>query len=287
MARVSGSSETAEALADKLIKCLVAINKGLQSNGQTLSALADSSRDDSVAMAENLLNKTCRQIDRQLPAAMKAHKKLLAYAQFIENMESSYSGIGGTFAAKTQECWTLTDDGFTFDSPNQLADKLDTQQGKAGPLGTCGLCSVENVARMSGLDIDEAATLHLAQEYGLCSASGATSVEERMALLSCLGISSRQMEPSSDNIIWAVMSGRGVILSVDARKLYGRFSLFPAPHAIVVTSVQLDKNGSPTGITVCDSNARFRGESGAKTYPVHKLLKALTGRPMNVTDVIR
>lgn len=289
MSGVSGSSEAADALRVALVQDIQIINKYVNYQFALLRRLSASCRDESYEMMERLVKYTDLKMRELMPEAQKTCKHLQAYSDFINSIETRYCvGTGSSGGKKmTGETWTKTNDGMQFDSPDTLARKLDIQQGKEGPSGTCGLCSVENVAIMAGLDVTEKSVLELADSKGLCDISGGTCPDERQALLKELGINSTLETPTIDNIAAAVMSGRGVILSVDAFRLYKMNSQSVGPHAITVTSVTTDKKGKITGITICDSNAKTLGDTGAKTYSVAEIQNALLNRPMNVTDPIR
>ena len=83
------------------------------------------------------------------------------------------------------------------------------------------------------------------------------------------------------------MSGRGVIASVDANLLYRNGNAEVGYHAVTVTSVTLDADGQVTEVIVCDSNADALGDTGAKRYSAEEFEDALTGKPLNITEVIR
>lgn len=291
MSGVSGSAEVADALRTAIVSEIKQANNLIQVQAALLRELSTDCRDESYELMEYCIRMTAQKLNALMTNAAETWKHLQAYSDFINRIETRYCGSmgtgGGSSMPTTQEKWSKTNDGMKFDSPETLAAKLDIQQGKAGPSGTCGLCSVENVAIMAGLTASEASIVSLAASKNLCSRSGGTTPESRQALLKELGIDSTLETQSVDGIAAAVMSGRGVILSVDANKLYGRWSLFRALHAVTVTSVTTDHNGDITGITICDSNAFYLRETGAKTYSVAAIKEALTKRPMNVTKPIR
>ena len=293
MAHLSGSSEAADDLREGLRVSAQEINRNLNEQNRLLNALSATCRDSSFEEMEYLVRLLAGKLQMFFPEMVAVVKRLQSYSNFVQSLENGLSNTAGATCGglaggkKSGETWSVTSQGIVYDSPDTLAKKLDTQQGKAGPSGTCGLCSVENVAIMSGKNVNEAGVVALAQQEKLCSASGSTSPENRQQLLGKLGIPSNLAEPSIENIAGAVASGRGVIVSVDANKLYGRKSLVPALHAVTVTSVTADSNGTITGVTICDSNAKVRGETGAKTYSAAEFQKAMTKRKMNVTEIIR
>lgn len=291
MSGVSGSSEAADNLRTDITSDIKQITELLQLQAALLRGLSSDCRDDSYELMDYLVRISAQKLKILMPKAAETCRNLQAYSDFITRIEKRYCkavGAGsGSASPITQEKWCKTNQGMQFDSPNTLAKKLDIQQGKTGRTGTCGLCSVENVAIMAGKTATEESVVQLAESKNLCSRSGGTTPESRQVLLKELGINSRLEPQSVNSIAAAVMSGSGVILSVDANKLYGKSGFLPALHAVTVTSVTTDTKGNISGITICDSNALYLGETGAKTYPVDAITKALTKRPMNVTEPIR
>ena len=202
----------------------------------------------------------------------------------------------------------------TYDSPMEMDNYLYASQGSAYTnfKGTCGLCSVANVMRLSGVDVSEKDVIdYAANTYAsdnpftnyipwanrLCTvnpldpkASGATDPQNRKAILEHFGISSGlfsvKMEggiasaEALEDIANYVSNGRGVIISVHASVLEpGMYvnDLNSDFHAVTVTSVTRDKDGKVSGFYICDSNR------GTSYYPAVKVQNALTGSDMNVT----
>lgn len=213
-------------------------------------------------------------------------------------------GIGsasGSFELNaTNQIWTTSADGsMIFNTPVETGGKLDSCQGKVnGFLGTCGLVSCVNILRLAGYPATESEVVDYASatpagfEQGmLCTtnsypeANGGTSAEGRQRILQHFGIKSELQEATVDNIAAAVSDGRGVIISVYAGMLYNGQSNHKDLHAITVTSVKKDRYGNVLGFYVCDSGTG--GTDNSKFYATFQIENALSGRPMNVTSIIR
>lgn len=205
-----------------------------------------------------------------------------------------------------------SDGNLVYDSPNETDQYLYKRQGSADPAyqGTCGLCSCANILRLAGVNATEAQMIAYASTTNapntlfqkLCvtgyadhGMNGGTSPKSRQYILQYFGIDSgvvplarnkdgslsdSNLNTISDN----VSAGRGVILSVHADILQ-----HDAPvgiddyHAVTVTSVKKDTNGSILGFYICDS-----ANNGTSYCPADKVKRALTGSPMNVTySIIR
>lgn len=202
----------------------------------------------------------------------------------------------------------------TYDSPMEMDSYLYASQGSAYTnfQGTCGLCSVANVMRLSGVNVSEKDVIdyaantyalddpvanHVSWTNRLCTvnpldpnASGATNPQSRKAILEHFGISSGvfsvKMEggiasaEALEDIANFVSDGRGVIISVHASVLEPAMyvnDLNSDFHAVTVTSVTRNKDGKVSGFYICDSN------KGTSYYPAVKVQNALTGSDMNVT----
>lgn len=194
---------------------------------------------------------------------------------------------------KTEQGWTTDEAGEsqTYNSPLETGEKLDADQGDVpGYEGTCGLVSCVNVLRLAGLDIKEQEMVLYALDKGLCRVAsdygngGGTNPESRQTLLKEYGVESTLERPTIDNIKNFVSEGRGVIISVDAGKLWGQSSAIGYGHAVTVTSVVLDTKGNSLGFYICDSGTG--GQDSAKFYLAQQITDSLSGRPMNVTTAI-
>lgn len=217
---------------------------------------------------------------------------------------SSGHGVGSsnhTFGlSSTNQTWAVGSDGsMVFNTPVETGGKLDSNQGKVnGFLGTCGLVSCVNVLRLAGYPATESEVVGYASTtsagFGigkLCTTNsfpeynGGTSAKTRQQILQHFGINSELREASVDNIADAVSDGRGVIISVYAGMLYNGWSDHRDLHAITVTSVKKDRYGNVLGFYVCDSGTG--GVDNSKFYTTFQVGNALSGRPMNVTSIIR
>ena len=200
----------------------------------------------------------------------------------------------------TNQTWTTGSDGsMVFNTPIETGGKLDSCQGKVdGFLGTCGLVSCVNVLRLAGYPatesevVDYASTTSAGLGRGkLCTTNsfpednGGTSAKTRQQILQYFGVKSELKEASVNNIADAVSDGRGVIISVYAGMLYNGWSDHRDLHAITVTSVKKDCYGNVLGFYVCDSGTG--GIDSSKYYTTFQVENALSGRPMNVTSIIR
>lgn len=200
----------------------------------------------------------------------------------------------------TNQIWTTSADGsMVFNTPVETGGKLDSCQGKVnGFLGTCGLVSCVNILRLAGYPATESEVVGYASTtsagFGrgkLCTTNsfpeenGGTSAKTRQQILQHFGIKSDLREASVDNIAGAVSDGRGVIISVYAGMLYNGWSDHRDLHAITVTSVKKDRYGNVLGFYVCDSGTG--GVDNSRFYTTFQVENALSGRPMNVTSIIR
>lgn len=200
---------------------------------------------------------------------------------------------------KTAQGWTETPDGLLYDSPMKTGKNLISNQGSVLHYSQdCGVVCCANVARMAGVDVSERKALETALNNKCCEKhrktfftrrdidGGGTYAEGRKELLGHLGIDSYLEPQTVKNISDRVSEGRGVIISVRADKLWQN-PKEKGLHAITVTSVLKNRDGSPYGFYVCDSGTG--GVDCARFYTAHELAAALTpNRNMNVTkNVIR
>lgn len=299
MSKLCGSSEAAETLRSNFRTTLLEIRNEYTAIQRELINLGQSCRDKNYDSAACFTKEIYKQLCKILPEAVKTDQRLKEYSLFVQSLDSKFlrndaedaytpSKIGAGDPKSTLQLWHREADGsYMFDSPKELAVSLDTRQGKSGLHSSCGICSVENVVIISGKDTTEAEVYFGAWKDGMCSIDGGTNWQERENILKRYHIGSHTEKQTIHNIAAAVNSGRVVILSVDARKLYHITGLRRRLHAVVVTSITVDEDGNVTGLTICDSNASVRGETGAQLYSVKELQAALTNRPMNVTDIIR
>ena len=191
--------------------------------------------------------------------------------------------------------WKIQEDGSRiWDTPEDTR-KLNIEQGNADPnfKGTCGIVSVENVLAMAGIKKSERELIEyaksrnppLAEINSTPGNNGGTNYNQRRELLNAHGISSSIVpappeKPDINMLANAIEEGKGVIISVDAGRLWRNSE--SGGHAIVVTSVRRDSHGNILGFFVSDSGTS-RNEP-FKYYDAAHIARALTGRPMNVTD---
>ncbi|MCR4588335.1 MAG: hypothetical protein K5682_08015 [Lachnospiraceae bacterium] len=202
----------------------------------------------------------------------------------------------------TMQTFHAQEDGSSvYNSPLETEKDLCPKQGDAVPgfAGTCGLCSSANVLRLAGVDVGEKEVVEYAKANGLCEqghwdpgSNGGTSAQGRQKILEHFGINSSVVplavddnyEPTmanADIISDAVCSGKGVIISVHAHSLW-----YNDPHPIndlhAITVVSVKKVGDQVaGFYVNDT-----GVGGTQYYPATKLVGALSGNPINVTNQI-
>lgn len=206
-------------------------------------------------------------------------------------------GVAVSSLAHTNEpLVSLPDGGTRYDSPDQQADKLNWYQGLASIdyQGVCGLCSVQNIARMAGKDLSEFDVVSMAVGAGLCETGanltpgerGGTDPTSRQRLLSLVGVSSSlDYNTSVEHIADLVENGRGVIVSVDVRDFWKGAVPFDQAggHAVVVTSVDRNRNGEPVAFHICDSGLH----DADYVVDADKLGQSIRRhRALNVTDGI-
>ena len=138
-------------------------------------------------------------------------------------------------------------------------------QNSLGFLGTCGLCSCENVLRSFGLDVSETSMVIFASELGLCEADspdpaqcGGASPMAIAEILTRHGVPADcAFGGSLEELAGNIEQGRGVIIGVNAGALWNDAnsdSGGPANHAITVTGVARDPStGEVQGFFINDS----------------------------------
>ena len=204
----------------------------------------------------------------------------------LTGQTASAHGIGGVNGSyelnATNQTWTTSSDGsMVFNTPVETGGKLDSCQGKVdGFLGTCGLVSCVNVLRLAGYPATES------EVVGYASTTSAGFGRGKLCTTNSFpedngGTSAKTRQQIAD----AVSDGRGVIISVNAGMLYNGWSDHRDLHAITVTSVKKDRSGNVLGFYVCDSGTG--GVDNSKFYTTFQVENALSGRPMNVTSIIR
>lgn len=196
---------------------------------------------------------------------------------------------------QTQQVWHYSDNGASviYNTPIETGKSLDAKQGKVPNYrGTCGIVSCVNVLRLAGRSsTTENEVLTAALQGKLCVANdsagknGGTTPDGRKKILVEFGLDSELKPASIDSIAQCVSEGRGVIISVDARKLWRSLAIPPnSLHAVTVTSVQKDRNNQIEGFYICDSGSGKN--DSAKFYATKHLQDSLSNRQMNVTTTI-
>lgn len=196
---------------------------------------------------------------------------------------------------QTQQLWQYSDDGTSmiYNTPVETGKNLDAKQGKVSNYrGTCGIVSCVNILRLAGRSCTtENEVLTVALQGKLCIANdnagknGGTTPDGRKKILTAFGLDSELKPTSIETIAQCVSEGRGVIISVDARKLWRSLKIPPnSLHAVTVTSVQKDTNNQIEGFYICDSGSG--ANDSAKFYTTKHLQNSLSLRPMNVTTTI-
>lgn len=302
MSRLSGSEEAAVSLQRTVVRAMRELEQLQVEWKQITEKLVDTDHDDSMVEAEYYGIYLQQNFQRLMPQVTGVVGRLDDYIHFIRDIEttiyasSSLSSYTSIVSGKTSsQTWTLKDGGAVYDSPTKLGRKMRQIQ----PSGCCGLCAIENVSLESGghIPLNRLFTYAKSQSPPLCSEGGGTTALERKRILAAFGIGSTLEEQTIQNIASAVVEGRGVILSVNASKLTPYKKLFKKrplkariirPHAVLVTSIEVDRNGNVTHLILSDSNAKVLGLTGAIRYAVDEIKAALNkNRKMNVTVPLR
>lgn len=185
-----------------------------------------------------------------------------------------------------------------YNKPYETANSLVQHQGNNSRdvQGDCGLCQCVNTLRLAGIsDVSEDDIINVAttcsgetsrlldmhnpdpEERGGTTAGGRQEVLQRYNLDSYIQPISTDRNEAVSRLSQAVSSGRGVIVSVDAGRLWNDSRYSGGGHAISLLSVS--ENGD-----------RFiYSDTGAGTVGVisaSDLGSALTGRPANITSNI-
>lgn len=192
-----------------------------------------------------------------------------------------------------------------YDSPLEMAQYLYTSQGSVYEKfqGTCGLCSVVNVLRLSGVNIGEKEIIDYAAKGGLFSGlcvvnpisprrSGGNTPKQRKQILDHFGISSSTWSVKKDkdgrvsidtinDIGQWVSEGKGVIIDVDDEVFYDDPRYKGRGHVVTVTSVTKNKYDDVSGFYIADSN---RGTSYFYAWQIQEAMRPFVD--VNVTSQI-
>ena len=178
--------------------------------------------------------------------------------------------------------------------PFEVAEKLDDNQGDniLDAQGDCGVVSVVNMARLSGVDCTEDDAIVKAVQLRLCNYStaldqtenGGTNVYQRQALLAQYGISSTVFMGnmlSPEQIAALTESGHAVNIGLNAGYEWGDPAFINdggSNHSIVVTGTARDpETHELVGLFVCDSG--YPGKSNTVFLSAEVLQDAYTNAP--------
>ena len=199
----------------------------------------------------------------------------------LHDPESIYEPI--TPLDETHEGFQELGNGNTiYNHPYETAEILNKDQGSvySDIKGDCGLVSIENVCRLAGKDLSEADVVVDAISTNECyynpidcpTDNGGTNLDNIIEVLGHFGIESDAYEaPEVNEVADAVESGKGVIAIVDAVE-YNPDAFDEGLHAITVTSVERNPDGSITAFYVCDSGTH--GVDGCKRVGVDTFEKS-------------
>lgn len=189
--------------------------------------------------------------------------------------------------------------------PYGTGKNLDHSQGD-NPYhakGNCGLVSVTNLLKMSGMDVTEDDVTKYALDNKLCSdplfgrdgSRGGTVAEQRLEVLKHFGVEAKSFDGlSTDKIAEAVESGRGVLMAVNAGYLWNEPAYVKdamggvrTNHCITITATARDPvTGKVDGFYICDSG---RGETNdaSRFVSINDINKCYTNMPgasVQITD---
>ena len=192
--------------------------------------------------------------------------------------------------------------------PHETADKMNYRQG-SNPYharGNCGLVSISNTLNRADIPVSEDSVTKMAIEKGLChyypnenpAKNGGTYLESRQQVLRELGIDSEIGRPHGrggdlDDIVDAIDSGRGVVLSISADLLWEKDTgspmiggMFQSNHCIAVTGVARDAaTGKVAGIYIADSGRGIPSDACRyiSVEKFHEIYTDVYGSGANIT----
>lgn len=165
--------------------------------------------------------------------------------------------------------------GYSFESStgkdfSETYKNLIQEQGQevANFEGTCGLCTLANLMNQNGDSITEtdivnrAISLNRCYKDGLPEDNGGTTPYDQVKILESFGyVSDIQIDPTFEDIVRNIENGNGVKISVHAKHLESdsvaapRFPFLkdPTDHAVMVTGMEKDLNGTVRGIWLNDT----------------------------------
>lgn len=187
--------------------------------------------------------------------------------------------------------------------PLNTSHNLDFKQGD-NPFhaqGNCGLVSITNLLRMSGLNVTENDITKYALDNHLCSNPffgrdgdrGGTTPDQRLEVLMAFGIEARSFNTLPINeVADAVENGKGVLMSVNAGYLWDEPAYVKDPmgnthsnHCITITGVARNpSNGEVAGLYICDSGRGEQGDS-QRFVSVNELNRCYTTVPGTTVQI--
>lgn len=157
--------------------------------------------------------------------------------------------------------------------------RYNHQQGDndLGFKGTCGLCSVQDVADQFGLNLTENDVVHYASDHHLCSTEGppedcgGTDIYTQAQILSDMHIMAQPFQHMTvEELAGEIEAGHKIILETNAGELFQGIlpdsvcaqAVGPDPHAfnhaVVVTGVVRDpQTGAVVGVFINDTGANL------------------------------
>jgi hypothetical protein len=165
-----------------------------------------------------------------------------------------------------------------------------------GFLGTCGLCSCQDVLCQFGITVSEADVVRHAVENGQCNISddpaecGGTTAVNRLEILADYGVPAHlEMGGSLEGLALDLEEGRGVIIGANAGVLWNDpayYEFGQSNHAVTVTGVARDPETSEIqGFFINDSGTGESAHFIDSSVMTQAWLGA--GGVSVVTDVVR
>lgn len=187
------------------------------------------------------------------------------------------------------------DEVIVFGDPVNLGAQLDCIQGfdnEYGASGTCGLTSISNICKISGMDVSEPEVVRYAMENDLCQQvetgvlGGGVTTIQTIEILEHYGIPSHcefASVATPERIAEALEGGHGVIMAVNSGILQGRewkvyndVGEIETTHYVTVTGTVRDaETGELKGFYLCDSSAG-RTDGGAIYTTLEEIQRSYT-----------
>ena len=151
MSTLYGSASAANNLRMSLLKNLNMISQSQQ-------IMIDESRKYSLMIKDQSsdnIEMFCKRIaiilSNLINSSATLQSRLMAYEELVNKIENRYKNTGSFSNSETNQHWSYNNSHMTFDSPDALSSQLEISQ----KYGNCGLCSVQNVAAMKGVKLDQ------------------------------------------------------------------------------------------------------------------------------------